>query len=737
MIKQFLKIGGAKSIEDFYKKYATEEDFFNAHPEARQMGDGGKKKKDAPKVDVYRPEVTLNPKDSTYLAKQMASPMYDPTKYDYRTVEHNVGKGNAYTDVYKKTLRTGVETQLQPYAWDPGAQKQFMFNRDVQAGQTPQYPPTFWPTPEQQAMIKASQQSTAGTKQNGGAPSVLTDKGKATAYSNFVKTPEWIQNYQEYSYPAGTKAYGGPAGEHLAALPSFMQIGGPTNAPDPNTVLNTFTKGKTKYVKGASTPGWYSEVNPNSHVVAPIQKTSIPQGQQMTGYITKMGDSTLYNVPNGTGYVPSTEEEYTRKGFNPSNTSPFTNQLASNTPINQQQVQQLSGQPLKIQKEGGQHQQFEDTSFIDNKKNDFLKWLRETSFTKVQDDLQSEHNDFVMNHQMGGGLGAGDPSQGTRPEHVERPFAAYGGCMECGGMMNFGGGIPYQQMGGDISVSDLHPGNEMVMKHGGKKHSVNLRSYCQGQVTRECMTSALNSPDKKIRAAAAFHQSMMRSTMQMGGATEEDLNRIYAQQAGQSQFYSNPGQNPVITNTPPGYNMQMGIQPVQNQGMNWVNQPQGMGQRGTNLLQPNMETLPMITNQDLATRNIQQTQATQEKQMDKTFRQNTQQFQQRNRMSGEEKALAEITGIEKLTHMLNAKDTRNKEKQLKVQTHADKAFTPVTANMTSRGDYSVNEGYFRPDQQQPSQFAKKGGQYKANQDYYLSDKEIENLRAQGYQIAEY
>jgi len=41
MINTFLKIGGVKSIEDFYKKYATEDDFFNAHPEARQYKQGG------------------------------------------------------------------------------------------------------------------------------------------------------------------------------------------------------------------------------------------------------------------------------------------------------------------------------------------------------------------------------------------------------------------------------------------------------------------------------------------------------------------------------------------------------------------------------------------------------------------------------------------------------------------------------------------------------------------------
>jgi hypothetical protein len=42
MIHKFLKIGGVSSVDDFYKKYATEEDFFNAHPESQHlMAEGG------------------------------------------------------------------------------------------------------------------------------------------------------------------------------------------------------------------------------------------------------------------------------------------------------------------------------------------------------------------------------------------------------------------------------------------------------------------------------------------------------------------------------------------------------------------------------------------------------------------------------------------------------------------------------------------------------------------------
>lgn len=41
MVKQFLKIAGVKTQKEFYEKYPTEQAFFKAHPEARQMAEGG------------------------------------------------------------------------------------------------------------------------------------------------------------------------------------------------------------------------------------------------------------------------------------------------------------------------------------------------------------------------------------------------------------------------------------------------------------------------------------------------------------------------------------------------------------------------------------------------------------------------------------------------------------------------------------------------------------------------
>jgi len=37
MVKQFLKIAGVKTQNEFYKKYPTEAAFFRAHPEAKQL----------------------------------------------------------------------------------------------------------------------------------------------------------------------------------------------------------------------------------------------------------------------------------------------------------------------------------------------------------------------------------------------------------------------------------------------------------------------------------------------------------------------------------------------------------------------------------------------------------------------------------------------------------------------------------------------------------------------------
>ena len=41
MKAKFLKMAGVKSEKDFYKKYPTEESFFQAYPEARTYANGG------------------------------------------------------------------------------------------------------------------------------------------------------------------------------------------------------------------------------------------------------------------------------------------------------------------------------------------------------------------------------------------------------------------------------------------------------------------------------------------------------------------------------------------------------------------------------------------------------------------------------------------------------------------------------------------------------------------------
>ena len=906
MINQFLKIGGVTSTKDFYKKYATEDDFFRAHPEAQYMQDGGTKKtkkqlKEEEKAAIEAARIkqlyypikghTQDFKDSTIIANQLKSPMYDPTRVDFRTVEHNVGEKNATTDVYKKNLKTGTEQQLQPYAWDPSPMKQFMFNQDIKAGRVPRYSPTFWPTPEQQAQIQQIQAITnpaktkalnalyprqtinpstgdslnvVDSKQKGGSKKKnkyfekyaqlvhqnMMEQNKTDAYDEMYYTKDTnltadekdklarislsfnekrdpfeyataVNNYtgrntipfttrqrplpksdimgmsssqlsqmpdQDFGAytnwgtpssllgsdlrpiqpvyipndtPEGGYAYGGPIDymqdggqeaffnsmkrpekvmtpeEKKAVIDSYqkaeayrniqqliknntnynweqapgniippqylkhpMQIGGPINSVAPNIAMTSYVKGNTKYVKDLTDKGWYTATHSGVTAVAPIQTETIPQGQIQTGYTNQIAGSTKYFVPHGNSWAPATDSEYSRLGYDTTNVNPYTNQVNS-TPIDQQRVQQLNGQPLAVQKEGGSAPRFEDTNFVDNKKNDFLKWLRQTSFNKLQKQLDSEQQEFMMK---------------------------YGGeCMDCGGQhkLQYGGGLPrYQDAGqyGGMTEEEKEAANEAFWANNPSVDRVDPRNN-----TYNSSIPFLPVPEDPKLMGQRFGYSTPEGTFNQQGNQMTDPYGKMPQIENRYVSSSNPNAGQQTINLAGNPNLQ---------GTGKVQRVDDKG----NFTRLSDKTDPELNAPVVKTYN---TDPRTEAPTPKTKQSFNWQSLMSNIPDGETKALKKMVGIDAITSILNAKERKKREKELKAQTHADMVFSPIKGNMVSPGDYSVNEGYIGADLQVPTQFTgasgqvKRGGQYKQNQDYYLSDKEIQKLRDQGYQIAEY
>ena len=108
-----------------------------------------------------------------------------------------------------------------------------------------------------------------------------------------------------------------------------------------------------------------------------------------------------------------------------------------------------------------------------------------------------------------------------------------------------------------------------------------------------------------------------------------------------------------------------------------------------------------------------------------------------NGINGEVAANYEMAGINKLSEYLERKQRKPYEDKLKQRQNADAVFTPVGANMNSRGDYDVNSGMFRPDQMVPIQnrgYAKFGGGYQSGGEYFLDDNEIQQILDAGGQV---
>jgi hypothetical protein len=103
----------------------------------------------------------------------------------------------------------------------------------------------------------------------------------------------------------------------------------------------------------------------------------------------------------------------------------------------------------------------------------------------------------------------------------------------------------------------------------------------------------------------------------------------------------------------------------------------------------------------------------------------------RMRMTGESKANAINTGMDVFTSLLNRRHNKAYEDQMNNKMLAQNSFT---AQQGSQGDYDAY-GNMRPNQQVPVQFSGAGPtRFQEGGEYDLSDKEIQELIRQGYDI---
>ena len=107
-------------------------------------------------------------------------------------------------------------------------------------------------------------------------------------------------------------------------------------------------------------------------------------------------------------------------------------------------------------------------------------------------------------------------------------------------------------------------------------------------------------------------------------------------------------------------------------------------------------------------------------------------------------APAALAGLNLFAGALENKESARKERTARDKFSADQIFATMPGGLSgAKGDYTFNEGYIRPNDMVPTQFtgynnpsnfAKAGGGFKAGQEYYMDDAMIQKILAAGGEI---
>jgi hypothetical protein len=373
------------------------------------------------------------------------------------------------------------------------------------------------------------------------------------------------------------------------------------------------------------------------------------------------------------------------------------------------------------------------TSVTEGKKDFITKYLSGNIAKVEANNLYKEHQDMMnqgMNPNMGQGM---DQGMEQMPQNMQQAYAEFGGSM-------------YENLG------------QNQYAYGGGLHRFLPRH--QFGIANTGQYDDEGSPENE-----AFWNT------QVGNFTYPQVNPSYSvnpNSIGQ-QPLNNALETPPYENKPnqmiqnpfgdpnersfsapsTGY-----IQPTPN----FVNQPQGAGQRGANLLQPNMETLPMITNQDLETKNKEMNIKTQEDAMMDKFKSNTA-TKKPNGFTFNSGNLGRgiIATMNKINANLEKRQAKKSEEEdiSRGKYSGDRNFIEVPKTSSSKGDYAINgmaDGDFRPDQYVPVQYrgynagnidqyngsyysSKYGGtSHKKNTELYMTEDELEKFLKAGGQV---
>ncbi len=285
----------------------------------------------------------------------------------------------------------------------------------------------------------------------------------------------------------------------------------------------------------------------------------------------------------------------------------------------------------------------------------------------------------------------------------------------------------HQKMGGEFLKAIVKHAYKDVMKHGGE-------SSPQG-MTQDDVLAERNNMFKSYLSNTALHAMALQELSDMNSLHQEAMARyggvpkaqqgkeVPVEQAENLDIafpnYGNQQTQDNVVNLSPDFNMNYGAKNNTESGQGIVSglSPEQLNQHAS--VNPERSQFDLMSND-----------------MQKVGFQNEQnklhpqrQEKQPNWLQRNGTALAEgIIGTENLfSSMLNAKNTRAYEGTMAQKTNADNIFAVNTSS--NRGDYEVNSGRFKPNQNAIIQ-RKQGGQ--SDEGEYMSEREISALRKKGY-----